>query len=291
MSYQSVARHRLLVETDWLADHLRDPALRVVDIRGLIKPPDAPKPWYLAQRDAYLSGHIPGAVFVDWITDIVEPAAPVQGTVAGPERFAALMGKLGIGDDSDVVVYDDNGAIAPRLWWALNYYGHAAVRLLDGGFPKWAAEKRPLESGQRTPAPATFTCRIQPGWRATVADVRSALADKKTTLVDCRSVKEFTGELGRGDRKGHIPTARHVPAVQLLAGDHRTWKDAAAIRALYEGAGVTADQPVITYCNAGVSASVGLFGLRLAGHPRAANFAGSWYEWERDAANPAATGD
>ena len=290
MGYESVERERLLVDTGWLGEHLGDPRLRVVDIRGTIKPPDAPKPWYLPQRDAYLKAHIPRAVFVDWTTDIVEPDAPVYGTLAGPARFAALIGRLGIGDTTAVVVYDDAGNIAPRLWWALRYYGHAAVRLLDGGIGKWIAEGRPTEAGDVTPAPATFTPRVDEAWRASVGDVRNAIARGTATLVDCRSGKEFTGEVGRGERKGRIPSAHHVPSAQLLEGPHRTWKDPKEIRAMYERAGVGPEQSVITYCNAGVSASVGLFGLALAGHPRAANFAGSWYEWERDAANPVATG-
>jgi thiosulfate/3-mercaptopyruvate sulfurtransferase len=120
--------------------------------------------------------------------------------------------------------------------------------------------------------------------------VRRAIARGDALLVDCRSAKEFTGEIGRGQRRGRIPSAHHVPSAQLLGGAHRTWKDSAEIRAMYERAGVSGEQPVITYCNAGVSASVGLFGLALAGHPRAANFAGSWYEWEQDPTNPVATG-
>src|SRR5262245_41218536 len=190
----SIERDRLLVDTEWLAEHVGDPALRVVDIRGTIKPPDAPKPWYLPQRDAYLKEHIPGAVFVDWTSDIVEPDAPVYGTLAAPARFAALMGRLGIGATTDVVVYDDAGNIAPRLWWALTYYGHPRVRLLDGGIGKWIAEGRATEAGEVTPAPATFTPRVQEAWRATVADVRRAIAGGTATIVDCRSAKEFAGE-------------------------------------------------------------------------------------------------
>src|SRR5712691_3452221 len=113
----------LLVDTGGLAEHLDDPGLAVVDIRGSIKPPTAPPPHYEAKHAAYREAHIPGAVFVDWTEDIVEPTAPVHMTLAGPARFKALMERLGIGDDTDVVVYDDSGSLAPRLWWALNYYG------------------------------------------------------------------------------------------------------------------------------------------------------------------------
>ena len=283
-------RESLLVETDWLADHLRDPMLRIVDIRGIIKPPDASKPWYLPQIEAYRGGHIPGAGFVDWTEDIVEPTAPVHMTLAGPQRFKALMERLGIGDPHRVVVYDDTGAIAPRLWWALNYYGHPEVRLLDGGWPKWVAEGRPVTAEIPMRPPAVFTPRVCREWRVGAAEVRAALNDPRVALVDCRSPKEFVGEIGRGERKGRIPGAVNVPVSRFLDPEMRTWKDPAEIRKQFEAAGVTQDRRVITYCNAGVSASVGLFALKLLGYEDATNFAGSWYEWETDPANPVQVG-
>ena len=280
----------LLIETDWLADRLDDPRLRVVDIRGIIKPPDAPKPWYLAQRQAYRESHIPGAMFVDWTDDIVEPTAPIHMTLAGPARFTALMERLGIGDGHAVVIYDDTGGIAPRLWWALNYYGHAEVSLLDGGWVKWQAEGRPVTAEVPRHPPAVFTPRVQPRWRVGTAEVKTATGDRRTVLVDCRSPKEFVGEIGRGERKGRIAGAVNVPVARFLNAEDKTWKNPAEIRKMFEAAGVTADRRVITYCNAGVSASVGLFALKLLDYPEAANFAGSWYEWEADPANPVQTG-
>ncbi len=283
-------RELLLVETEWLAGHLRDPALRIVDIRGIIRPPDAPKPWYLPQIEAYRQSHISGAVFVDWTEDIVEPAAPVPMTLAGSERFKALMERLGIGDPHTVVVYDDTGALAPRLWWALNYYGHPEARLLNGGWTKWVAEGRPVSAEISKYPPAVFTPRVRPEWRAGAAEVRVLLNDSGVALVDCRSPKEFLGEIGRGERKGRIPGAVNVPVGRFLDPEKKTWKDPTEIRKLFEAAGVTPDHRVITYCNAGVSASVGLFALKLLGYRNATNFAGSWYEWEADPANPTQVG-
>jgi len=287
-----MATHRdtMLAETDWLATHLDDPGLRVVDIRGSIKPPTAPPPWYAASRAAYEAGHIPGAVFVDWLQDIVDPSAPIKMTVAGADRFAALMGRLGIGDEHAVVVYDDSGHLAPRLWWALHYYGHPAVRVLNGGFTKWVAEGRPVTAELSRPAPARFTARVEPGWRASMDEVRRRLDDPALVLVDCRSPAEFRGEIGRGERVGRIPGAVNLPVGRLMDGEHKVWRSDAELRRLFEEAGATPDRDVVTYCNAGVSAAIGLFGARLLGYPRARNFAGSWYEWEHDPRNPTATG-
>ena len=284
-------RTRLLAETDWLTEHLTDPSIRIVDIRGIIRPPDAPHPHYFGNRSAYLGSHIPGAVFVDWTADITEPGAPVKMTLAGPERFAALMGRLGIGDEHTVVVYEDGaGHIAARLWWALNYYGHPAVKLLNGSFRKWTSEGRPVTAEIPHYPPALFTPRVQPGWRVSSAEVRSAIGDPSVVLVDLRSPPEFRGDIGRGNRKGRIPGARNLPASTLVGGDHKTLNSEAELRQALEAAGVTFDKRAITYCNAGVSASLGLFALKLIGHPAATNFAGSWYEWERDPKNPTETG-
>lgn len=284
-------REDFLVDTRWLASHLNDPAFRIVDIRGVIRPPDAPKPWYLESRDRYAGAHLPGAVFVGWLTDIVEPDAPVKMTVATPQRFAALMGRLGIGDQHLVIVYDDDGNhIAARLWWILNSYGHPAVRLLDGGYPKWVAEGRPVTPEVPRHAPATFTPRVHSEWRVASDEVRRAMGDPTVRLVDCRGPADFRGEVGRGERKGRIPGAVNVPVSTFWEGPHKTWKKEADLRAIHEATGVTPDKRVITYCNAGVSASVGLLALKLLGYSSAANYAGSWYDWERDPNNPTEVG-
>ena len=283
-------RPKLLAETDWLAEHLTDPLIRIVDIRGIIRPPDAPHPHYFGNLSAYLESHIPGAVFVDWTMDITEPGAPVKMTLAGPGRFAAIMGRLGIGNEHTVVIYEDGaGHIAARLWWALNYYGHSAARVLNGGFRKWIAEGRPVTAEIPHHQPAGFTPRIQPGWRVGPADVRAAIGDPNVMLVDLRSPPEFHGEIGRGKRKGRIPGARNVPIATLVSGEYKTFNSEGDLRQAFEAASVTFDKRAITYCNAGVAAALGLFALKLIGHPDAANFAGSWYEWEHDPQNPTET--
>ena len=287
----SPRRSDFLVDTDWLAARLQDPSLRILDVRGVIRPPTDPPPWYLESRDKYASAHIPGAGYVGWLTDLVEPDAPVKMTMASPERFAALMERLGIGDGHLVIAYDDDGNhMAARLWFMLNTYGHSAVRLLDGGYPKWVAEGRPVSAAAPDHPPTTFTARIQPGWRATAEDVRRALQDHAVRLVDSRTPAQFRGETTRGQRKGRIRGAVNVPIERFWGGPYKAWRSEAELKALHEAAGVTPEARVITYCNAGVSASVGLFALKLLGHEASSNYAGSWYDWERDPSNPVELG-
>ncbi|NTV64130.1 MAG: sulfurtransferase, partial [Oscillochloris sp.] len=152
-----------LVSSDWLAEHLGDPQVRIVDMRGKVLPPTDPKPHYFARPEDYAAGHIPGAVYVDWTRDIVDLDDPVPAQVAPPAQIAALCSRLGIGDGTIVVAYDDWYAMfAGRLLWVLRYYGHERVRVLDGGLLKWQAEGRPLSGAQPAVAPAVFTPRTQP---------------------------------------------------------------------------------------------------------------------------------
>src|SRR5918911_1951043 len=158
-----------LVTTDWLAEHLEDPGARIVDIRGYVKKTDLEegrqRAEYLGAREEYDEAHVPGAVYVDWTRDITDPDDPVPVQVAPPERFAELMSSLGIGDDTHVVVYDAaGGQFATRLWWALTYYGHEQVYVLNGGWRKWTAEGRPTTSAIPRTEPAEFTPKSRTGW-------------------------------------------------------------------------------------------------------------------------------
>jgi thiosulfate/3-mercaptopyruvate sulfurtransferase len=156
-----------LVDTEWLQDHLEDPDVRVVDIRGYVKKTNLgggrQGAEYLPAREEYDEAHVPGAVFVDWTRDITDPDNPVPAQVAPPDRFAGLMGSLGIGDGTHVVVYDHaGGQFATRLWWALTYHGHDRVFVLDGGWNKWTAEGRPTTTEVRTPRPRRLPRRRAP---------------------------------------------------------------------------------------------------------------------------------
>jgi len=278
---------RTLVSTAWLAEHLSAPDLRVVDIRGHVLPATEPPPHYFNHYADYLVSHIPNAVFIDWVHEITDPADPRHAQIAPPERFAAAMQRAGIGDQTFVVAYDDAGGMfAARLWWALNYYGHPQVAVLDGGWQRWIAESRPVSAELPHVAPTVFTARPDPNWYRDGAQVLAAL-HAQARLVDMRSPEEFRGEASRAARKGHIPRAVNQPRRDLLAEDG-TLLPPEALREKFAALGITDESnEVIFYCNAGVSASFGLLALRAAGiQAPAAVYDGSWKDWGNDPEKP-----
>lgn len=276
-----------LVETNWLQEHLDDPGVRVVDIRGYVKKTDLgggrQEAEYLAAREEYDEAHVPGAVYVDWTRDITDPSDPVPAQIAPPERFAGLMGSLDIGDDTRVVVYDHSGGqFATRLWWALVYHGHENVSVLNGGWRKWTAEGRPVTDEAPNPEPATFTPRVRPGWRKEAGDVLSVSEAGDALLLDARDEGQYTGAVRRGEgRAGHVPGAVHLHADSLLDPETGTFLPDDRLEERLREAGVPEDrgEPVIAYCNGGVAATVPLFALRKLGYANLANYDGSWNEW------------
>jgi thiosulfate/3-mercaptopyruvate sulfurtransferase len=275
--------HHPLVTTDWLEAHLDDPNIRVVDIRGYVttrlESPGVEVATYRGAPEEYGAGHIPGAVFVNWTTDIVDPDDPAPAQVAGPERFARAMMARGIGDESHVVVYDHmGGQFATRLWWALTYYGHDAVSVLDGGWNRWVEEGRPVSVEGPHNQVATFTPRVRPEWRATAEEVLARKDEPGTLLIDARDPGQFTGARRRGPRGGHIPGAINLPRELFFAegGGFRTPEE---IRRELTERGVTPERPVVAYCNGGVAATVVLFNLARLGYSKLTNYDGSWNEW------------
>ncbi|HRA47607.1 MAG TPA: sulfurtransferase, partial [Thermomicrobiales bacterium] len=239
----------------------------------------------------YLAGHIPGAVFVDWTTDIADPNDPVPAQLAPPEVFRAAMEARGIGDETDVVVVDQTGGhFATRLWWALTYYGHKQVAVLDGGFSKWAAEGRPLTEMVPTPPTASFTPVIaDPGKRMMVDEVLAATTSADTQIVDARDAATYRGDSWRGARAGHIPSAINLPTANLFNTDG-TWKSADDLIDLVAAAGIDPAVKTAAYCNGGVTATSVLFALSRTGNSNWTNYDGSWNEWSQRSELPVETG-
>ena len=278
-------RSRFLVETTWLSEHLNDPHLRVVDMRGYVRnivKNGVPDALYVGARDEYLQGHIPGALYIDWSSDIVDPNDVIEAQVAPAERFAEVMGHLGIGDQHLVVVYDAHptSQFATRLWWALNYYGHKEVVVLNGGLGKWQREQLPLDIDVPSYEPVTFTPEMQTQLRTTAEDVLSFLEQQDVTLVDARDRGQYTGAVVRGHgRAGHIPGALSFPREEVIDPMTGTFRSNNELLQLLKDAGISPQQHVIGYCNGGVAATTVLFTLALVGYPRWSNYDGSWNEW------------
>ncbi len=296
-----------LVSPRWLVDRRAEepaPDIVVVDLR-----------WREdgSGLDRFRAGHVPGAVFCDWTTDLVDPNHRYAFMLAPPDRFAAAMSRIGVGDDTTVVAYaDDLGSGPFRLWWASRIYGHDQVRILDGGLERWLAEGRPVEAGDarmRTDSGRTSVWTPRPaldGPAATADDVAAAEADTSVVVLDSRPPFQFAGEAvwfetgavaadgsgvshtPRGPlRAGHVPWARNVPSASLYARDGRL-KEPDELRALFAGAGVAPGVRAVTYCGVGISASALLFALRLAGIDDVRLYDASWEEWGRDPDRPVA---
>ena len=266
-----------VIEAAWLADHLFEPGLTVVDVR-----------WYLdgrSGREAYDSGHIPGAVFVDLDAELSSPPSLEGGRhpLPAPDAFAEVMRRCGVGDDTRVVAYDDaGGIIAARLWWMLDALGREAA-VLDGGIQAWPRE---LARQSAAPQPAEFTARRWPPDRLIDADGVEALLGSGTVIVDGRSAERFAHGASIDPRPGHIPGARSAPATGNLVDGRFRPPDELADH--YRGLG--ADGDVIAYCGSGVTACADLLGLRRAGLPDGRLFVGSWSAWGADPARPAEEG-
>jgi len=280
-----------LVSPAWLEKRMAEPGVCVVDARFEIRAGANGRMEPVAGRDGYEAGHIPGAVFLDLMGDLAHPDAPLE--ILGPDLFEALMGELGIDNETTVVVYDAAGGTwAARLWWALRYYGHDDVRLLDGGFSSWSTNGRPVEAGAVVPTQSRFRAQAQPALRVTRDEVLSAISDDGVCIVDALPEPFFLGDakLYPEHQAGHIPGARNVPAPANLHPETSLVQPADVLAEIWAGAGVPRDKRVITYCGGGVFAAFALFALHLMGHEDAALYDASWSEWGADPDLPVQTG-
>ena len=275
-----------LVSTEWLANELGASDLRIVDAS-----------WHLPDtgRDAaaeYEACHIPGTVFMD-LTDLVDSSTNLPNMLPPHEKFASRMQSLGLGDGSRIVLYDDSTVrSAARAWFMLRMFGAHDVAILDGGIAKWKREGRKVEQGKQTLRHRHFTVWQDDKNVRTKADMLRNLHEKAEQVVDARDAGRFSGETQDprpGMASGHIPGARNVPH-GLLYNPDGTMKDAKALKAAFEGAGVDLAQPVVTSCGSGMTASALAFGLHRLGKDDVALYDGSWSEWGADPDTPKATG-
>jgi thiosulfate/3-mercaptopyruvate sulfurtransferase len=265
-----------LVSTAWLAERLASPDIRVVDAT-----------YYLPvqgknARAEYEARHIPGAVFFD-IDEIADTSVPLPHMLPSPEKFAARMRKLGLGDGNKIVIYDAYGMMsAARVWWTFRAFGHRDVAVLDGGLPKWIAEGRPVEDGLPHPRERHLTARFNNLMVRDKEQVRANIASKREQLVDARSAARFQGaepEPWPGRRSGHIPGSFNVPYTDLLDPASKTFLPADRIRARFQQAGVDLNKPIVCSCGSGITACVLAFALHLIGDENVAVYDGSWSEW------------
>jgi thiosulfate/3-mercaptopyruvate sulfurtransferase len=266
---------RTLVSTAWLAAHQKDPDLRVLDAS-----------WYLPDqnRDAkaeYAAAHIPGARFFD-IDEIADTRSGLPHMAPPPEKFVSRMRAMGVGDGHQVVIYDGAGLFsAARVWWTFRLMGKTDVAVLDGGFPKWRAEGRPVEDMPPILRDRHMTVQRQAGLVKDVTQVAAAAKLGDHAIIDARSPGRFSGaepEPRPGLRSGHIPGAVNVHYRTLLEADG-TMKPPAALRTIFAGAGVDLTRPAITTCGSGVSAAILNLALERIGKRDHALYDGSWAEW------------
>ncbi len=265
----------LLVSTGWLADHLGAPDVRVLDAS-----------WYLPTenrdpRAEYEAAHVPGARFFD-LDEISDDQSSLPHMAPPVEKFVVRMRAMGIGDGHRVIVYDGSGIFsAARVWWLFRLFGKTDVAVLDGGFPKWRAEGRPVESTPPVVRDRHFTATRDASLVRDVTQVAASVKLGDTQIVDARSPARFRGEAPEprpGLRSGHIPGSRNVPYTTLLNPDG-TMKDREGLRAAFAAAGVDPTKPVITTCGSGVTAAVLSLALERLGNRAHALYDGSWAEW------------
>ncbi|SEM67539.1 thiosulfate/3-mercaptopyruvate sulfurtransferase [Pseudorhodobacter antarcticus] len=266
---------KTLVSTEWLAQHLKDPDLRIIDAS-----------WHMptAARDAraeYTTCHIPGARFFD-IEDISDHRSDLPHMAPPVEKFISRMRAMGVGDGHQVVVYDSTGLFsAARVWWTLRLMGKTDVAVLDGGLPKWLAEGREVEDLPPMVRDRHITVQRQSGLVKDVTQVSAASKLAQVEIIDARAAARFKGEVAEprpGLRAGHIPNSKNLPYTDLLATDG-TLKQPAALKSAFVAAGIDLSKPAITTCGSGVTAAILSLGLERIGHRDHALYDGSWSEW------------
>lgn len=266
------ARPELLATPRWLAENLERPGFGVLDLRWR---PDG------SGRRLYAAGHIPGASYVDWRTDLTEQEEDTDILLlAGPQHVTEAMTRAGIGNGMAAVAYDDTGGVyAARAWWTLRAYGHDSVRILVGGLAGWSELELPVSTAAELRPPTTFTPRLDSRARLTAHDVKQLIGNASVQLIDARVPAEYAGHAGTGRRLGHIPGAINVPVASMTVSASGSFRPAEELRDLLRRAGVSPRRRLVCYDDAGLGACKLAFVLTLLGYDDVAVYDGGWMEW------------
>jgi thiosulfate/3-mercaptopyruvate sulfurtransferase len=282
---------QFVVETEWLADHLDDPQVRVFDCTVMLarpRPGQAQAPQTGGER--YWAGHIPGAGFID-VAAALSEQAELRFAFPSAETVEATMSALGVDDETQVVLYDSQGTMwATRVWWILRAYGFDRAAILNGGSAKWLAEGRELISAPAELREGAFTAKLREGLVATRAEVEVAIADGGTCIIDALQKDQYEGEVSSYGRPGHIPSSTNVPFGATRDEKTGAFLPDAELRELFEQAGALGGGRVITYCGGGIAATLDAFLLTRMGVENVAVYDGSLSEWAADSSLPLVTG-
>jgi thiosulfate/3-mercaptopyruvate sulfurtransferase len=282
MSGETYSNPEVLCETDWVANNIKNPNIRILEVD-------------YDPENAYRQGHLPSAYLVWWRKDINDQS---RRDIIDKHKFETLMSKVGATPETELILYGDfNNWFAAFALWVFQYYGHKKIKLMNGGRKKWELEKRNYTKDEPAPQSSKYSAKPpDEGIRAYLPDVRRAIERlNETVLVDVRSPKEFSGEITappeypteHAQRGGHIPGANNIPWAQAVRESDGTFKSVEELKALYEAKGVTADKEVICYCRIGERSSHSWFVLKyLLGYPSVRNYDGSWTEWGNMIGNP-----
>jgi len=272
-----------LVTTEWLAEHLDDPDLVVLDCSVIVRQGEDGGMVIENGRSGFEAGHIPTAGFADLMGELADADSPYDYAVPSPEEFAAVMGALGVGDDTRVVLYDSSmSAWAARVWWMLRWVGFDRAALLDGGLAAWQAEGRPLSIEPADEPVRVLTPAPRPELIADRDEVFAAIGNESVRLIDVLPEAHYRGEMVMYARPGHIPTAENVSVMALL-DETGHYKSSNELAELIGGGEQTR---AITYCGGGIAASSTAFVMTRLGYNDVAVYIGSLQEWTEDPANP-----
>ena len=266
------ARPELIATPDWLAENLGRPDLRILDTRWR---PDG------SARTLYSTGHVPGAVHLDWRGAMGETERDGDSLLhALPAEVAAMLSHAGVGDGTSAVLYDDTlGYYASRVWWSLRAYGYESARILEGGYPAWQASGHAVSSGEVHPDAAAFTPRAQVRKRLTTSDVRSLLGTPGVLFLDARGPAEYHGYGGHAKRLGHLPGAVNLPVAAMHVPGTQRLREPEEVRALLLKASVTRNRQLVCYDGSGVAAAKLAYVLTLMGHDDVSVYEGGWADW------------